>query len=151
MMILGEWGWWIAAGLLLIAELVLPGVFLVWFGIAAAAVAILHHFVPMHLAVELVIFGAFAVAFALAGRVWLKRRVVDEVPVLNQRQLAHVGRRYKLHEPIRDELGAIIIDDTRWEIVGPDLDAGAWVEVTGADGARLVVKPSEAGFPLSRE
>ena len=151
MMILGEWGWWIAAGLLLIAELVLPGVLLVWVGIAAAAVAILHHFVPMHLAVELVIFGAFAVAFALAGRVWLKRRVVDEVPVLNQRQLAHVGRRYKLHEPIRDGLGAIIIDDTRWEIVGPDLDAGAWVEVTGADGARLVVKPSEAGFPLSRE
>jgi membrane protein implicated in regulation of membrane protease activity len=62
-----------------------------------------------------------------------------------------VGRRYKLREPIRDGRGAIIIDDTRWEIKGPDLDAGAWVEVTGADGARLMVKPAEAGFPLSGE
>lgn len=151
MMMLGDWGWWIAAGLLLIAELVLPGVFFVWFGIAAVAVAILHFFVPLPLAAELVIFGTLAVAFALAGRKWLKSRVAEDAPVLNQRQLAHVGRRYKLREPIRDGLGSIIIDDTRWEIEGPDLDAGAWVEVTGADGARLVVKPSEAGFPLSRE
>lgn len=143
MMMLGDWGWWIAACVLLIGELLLPGVFLVWFGLAAVVLGVLHHFAPLPVAAELAIFGALAVGFAVAGRAWLKRRETDAGPVLNQRQLAHVGRRYKLREPIRDGLGSIIIDDTRWEIEGPDLDAGAWVEVTGADGARLVVKQVE--------
>jgi membrane protein implicated in regulation of membrane protease activity len=34
------WTWWIVAAGLLIAELVLPGVFLVWLGIAAAMVGL---------------------------------------------------------------------------------------------------------------
>ncbi len=33
---LGHWAWWVAAGVLLIIELVAPGVFFIWLGIAAA-------------------------------------------------------------------------------------------------------------------
>ncbi len=72
---------------------------------------------------------------------WSKRTGAD-VPVLNARQLTHVGKRYRLTTPIADGRGFISVHDTRWEVEGPDLAAGEWVEVTGADGNRLIVKPS---------
>lgn len=139
--ILGPWGWWIIAGSLLLLELVVPGVFFVWFALAAMVLGLVHLFLPLSLMTELILFGFLAVAFAIAGRMWLSRKTADdERPHLNERQLAHVGRRFRLKEAIRDGRGHLIIDDTRWDITGPDLDAGQWVEITGADGLRLMVK-----------
>ena len=34
--VLGQWLWWIVAGVLLILELTAPGVFFIWLAIAAA-------------------------------------------------------------------------------------------------------------------
>ncbi len=41
---LGGWTWWIIAGLLLLVELVLPGVFFIWLALAGAVIGVLDIF-----------------------------------------------------------------------------------------------------------
>ncbi|MBM3542851.1 MAG: NfeD family protein, partial [Alphaproteobacteria bacterium] len=61
-------GWWgLAAVVLLGLELFMPGVFLIWVGIAAGVMAILLLAVDLALAWQLVLFAAFAVASVLLG------------------------------------------------------------------------------------
>ena len=37
-------------------------------------------------------------------------------------------------------IGQIRIDDTMWDVIGPDLKKGEWVEVKGVNGLRLEVE-----------
>jgi membrane protein implicated in regulation of membrane protease activity len=46
-----------------------------------------------------------------------------------------------LVEPIVNGRGRVRLDDASWTVTGPDLPAGAAVEVTGADGVVLEVRP----------
>jgi membrane protein implicated in regulation of membrane protease activity len=136
------WTWWIVAAGLLIAELIFPGVFLVWLGIAAALVGAINFFVPIAWQLEILVFGALSVAIILIANPWLKRRqaVQSDRPNLNQRMLDYVGKKFVLEEPIRNGRGQLKIEDTYWELIGPELPKGARVLVTGVEGSRLTVK-----------
>jgi membrane protein implicated in regulation of membrane protease activity len=136
------WTWWIVATGLLIAELILPGVFLVWLGIAAALVGAINFFVPITWQFEILIFGALSVAIILIANPWLKRRqeMQSDRPNLNRRMLDYVGKKFILEEPIRNGRGKLKIEDTYWELIGPELPKGAWVLVTGVEGSRLTVE-----------
>jgi NfeD-like C-terminal, partner-binding len=46
-----------------------------------------------------------------------------------------------LVEPIVNGRGRIRLGDASWTVTGPDLSAGATVEITGADGVVLQVRP----------
>ena len=55
---LGLWVWWIIAGLPLIVELLLAGIFFVWLGIAAAIMGLIDIFAPpLDWQVEIAIFA----------------------------------------------------------------------------------------------
>jgi membrane protein implicated in regulation of membrane protease activity len=138
------WTWWIVAAVLLIAELVLPGVFLMWLGIAAAAVGLINFFVPMAWQFEILLFGVLSVLIIAVANPWLKRRQAAESdqPNLNRRMFDYVGRRFVLEEPIRQGRGKLRIEDTYWEVIGPELPKGAWVKVTGVEGSKLIVEQS---------
>lgn len=138
---LGSWVWWVIAGLLLILELMAPGVFFIWLAIAAALTGVADVLLHLSWQGEALLFAAAALASVLLGREVLKRRGASgsDQPFLNQRQRGYVGRRFTLKEAIRDGRGKLIIDDTVWEVTGPDAPAGAHVKVTGTDGMRLVV------------
>ncbi len=64
----------------------------------------------------------------------------EDSPFLNRRQLGYVGHSFTLKEPIVDGRGRLSIEDTLWDIEGPDLPAGTRVTVTAADGPRLKVQ-----------
>jgi membrane protein implicated in regulation of membrane protease activity len=138
------WTWWIVAAVLLIAELVLPGVFLMWLGIAAAAVGLINFLVPMAWQFEILLFGVLSVLIIAVANPWLKRRQAAESdqPNLNRRMFDYVGRRFVLEEPIRQGRGKLRIEDTYWEVIGPELPKGAWVKVTGVEGSKLIVEQS---------
>ena len=55
-------------------------------------------------------------------------------PYLNRRQMGYVGRSFTLKEPIVDGRGKLTIEDTVWEIEGPDLAPGTRVKVTAGRG-----------------
>ena len=140
--LLGDWFWWVMAGVLLLLELMAPGMFFIWFALAAGAVGIIDLIFSFSWQVEIVLFAALSMASAFIGRRLVVRHDVKDVhrPNLNQRQYDFIGRSYVLKEPIREGRGKLSIDSTLWDITGPDTPKGATVTVTGVDGLRLVVK-----------
>ncbi len=145
---LGPWVWWILGLVLLAAELALPGVFLVWIGIAALATGILSlalweaSYWTWQL--QVLVFAALAILATFLGRRYLAgtdNNASDE-PLLNQRTASLVGRTATLQEPIVNGRGRIRLDDTFWSVKGPDLPVGATVEVVEAGtGAPLSIRP----------
>lgn len=143
---LGPWSWWVAGFVLLAAEMVVPGFFLVWIGLAALAVGALSLlFWDNALWVwelQAILFAALAVAVTLVGRRLTLRNDRTDEPFLNQRGASLVGRTATLAEPIREGRGRIRLDDTFWQVMGPDLPAGTQVRVIGSNGRDLTVEPT---------
>jgi inner membrane protein len=141
MAVLGQWLWFVVAGVLLVLELSAPGVFFIWLAIAAAATGLLDIVFDFGWQGELLWFAALSLVSILAGRPLLKRRHVldSDRPNLNQRMFDYVGKSYVLKEAIVNGRGKVRIDDTLWDVLGPDLPAGSQVLVTGVDGLRLTV------------
>ena len=142
---LGVWNWFIAAGVLLILEILLPGTFMLWFGVAALLVGLISLVVDWSWHFQLVAFVGFAIA-----SIPLWRRLVAKVdgptdqPFLNRRADALVGRLFTLEKPIVGGVGAISVDDTVWRVRGDDTPAGSRVMVTRVDGATVFVERQEA-------
>lgn len=139
---LGAWNWLILAVLFFALELAAPGIFLVWFGIAAGVVGTLALFLDISWQWQFVLFAVLAVVAVILARRYL--RVDDastERPLLNRRAQQHVGRSYVVAEAIANGRGKVRIGDTLWSAEGPDAAEGARVKVTAADGATLIVEP----------
>src|SRR5690606_37130642 len=64
----GPWNWWIAGLVLLGLEVVAPGTFLLWFGLAAILVGTAALLFDLTWQVQLILFLALAVALVLVGR-----------------------------------------------------------------------------------
>ncbi|MBW9065191.1 NfeD family protein [Rhizobium herbae] len=141
---LGPWGWWALGLVLLAAEVVAPGMFLVWIGIAAiltGAVSLLLWEASFWVwQVQLVFFALLAVLAVFVGRRLIARSDASDEPLLNQRGARLIGRTAVLEKPITEGRGRIRLDDTTWTVSGPDLPAGARVKVTGSSGGRLTVE-----------
>lgn len=136
---------WGVAGLLLLAsELVLPGVFLMWVGLAALGVAAVAVVFEPSLQSQILIFAALAVAFSLSGwRLYYARRNRPGAPEpagVNDTFALMVGRTGVLVEPILAGQGKARFGDSVWLVEGADLAAGANVRVVGQDGVLLRVE-----------
>lgn len=141
----GPWSWWVLGLILLAAELLLPGVFLVWIGLAAIAIGLVSlglwqsAYWPWE--VQLIAFALLSMVFVIAGRRFYAGPAgASDEPLLNQRGASLVGRIATLGEPVRDGRGRLKIDDTFWPVKGADMPAGTRVRVTAADGATLSVE-----------
>lgn len=142
---LGPWSWWLLGLLLLAAELLLPGVFLVWIGIGAIATGVLSLLLWESALwgwqIQFLVFAALAVLATLLGRRFLSRAdMVTDEPLLNQRGASLVGRTATLQEPIAEGRGRIRLDDTYWPVLGPDLAVGTQVRVVSWNGRDLRVE-----------
>ncbi len=137
---LGTWNWLIFGFILMALEVIAPGVFLFWLGLAALLVGLVSFVVHLAWQMQLVLFAVFAAA---AVPVW--RRLArtsssaSESPFLNQRSQALLGREFTLEKPIIDGSGTMRIGDTVWRVAGPDTPAGTRVKVVRVDGANLTV------------
>ncbi len=136
----GPWGWFVLGGVLLVAEIVLPGAFLLWLGLAALVTGALAFLVLAGWQVQVLAFAALAVAAILIGRrITPAPGAASDRPFLNRRAESHVGRVFILETPIVEGSGRVRIDDSVWRIEGPDLPTGAKVIVLKVDGTVLVV------------
>lgn len=142
MMAIGAWHWLALALLLMGAELLVPGVFLLWLGIAAVPVGLLLLLAPdIGLTAQLLLFGVLALAVIAAVRRWSRRAEEPALhPTLNRRGQSYVGRSFVLEEPIVNGQGRLRVDDGVWRVQGADQPAGVQVTVTGANGTVLTVK-----------
>ena len=134
--------WAIAALGLMAAELLLPEIFLLWLGIAAAAmffvVWAVPELAPVWQAVGFVLFSFLSVgAYVKFIR---NKRVETSQPLLNKRGEQMVGRVLPLHEPIVNGHGRVKLGDALWTVEGPDLPAGHSVRIVGVDSMTLKVE-----------
>lgn len=141
---LGPWSWWILGLVFLGLEIVIPGVFLLWIGLAAIVVGAVS--IPLwgtafwSWQLQLLIFAVLAVALAVIGRRMTGSSAESDQPMLNRRVEGLVGRTATLEEPIADGKGRIRLDDTIWIVQGPDMPAGAKVRITTAKAGGLTVE-----------
>lgn len=140
---LNYWTWGIGALLLLIAEMLLPGFYLLWLGIAAALVALLVFLWPgMPFDAQLLVFAVASLGTIWGWRAWRDRNPeVSDQPFLNERGQHYVGQVYTLDTAIVNGSGKIRIGDTMWKVSGADLPAGSAVRVVGVDGIVMRVEP----------
>lgn len=136
--------WWILAVLLIAGEMLLPGYFLLWIGLAAAAMGALLWLVPsLSVLAQALLFGVLAFAACLAYarllRPKLERRTAG-AERLNRRGEQMIGQRYELIEPIVNGRGKARVGDGQWLVSGPDLPLGSTVEVIAVDGSTLQVR-----------
>ena len=138
---LGTWNWLIFGVILMALELIVPGVFLFWLGLAALLVGLSSFAINPSWQVQILMFAIFAAAAVpLWRRVARSNTAVSKSnPFLNKRADALVGRVFTLEKPIIDGSGTVRIDDTIWRVAGPDAPAGSRVKVVHADGASLTV------------
>src|ERR1700744_3879793 len=141
---LGTWNWLIFGLVLMALELLAPGVFLFWLGLAALLVGLLSFAFHPSWQVQILMFAVFAAAAVPVWRRLARSHATGSVnsPFLNKRADALVGRVFTLEKPIVDGAGTVRIDDTVWRVAGPATPVGSRGNIAHADGARLTVAAS---------
>ena len=136
-----HWIWLIAAAVLGIAEMVIPGVFLIWLAAAAALTAVVTLALGIDPVFQIALFGLFTIGSLYAGRRWYTTHP-DETsdPLLNDRAARLVGENVLVISAIEHGRGRVAVGDSAWPARGPDAPVGARVRVVGAEGTCLRVE-----------
>ncbi|RJG44034.1 MULTISPECIES: NfeD family protein [unclassified Mesorhizobium] len=142
---LGPWNWMVLGFALLALEIVVPGVFLLWIGIAAlivGAISLLIWDAGIWVwQAQVIVFLLLSLVSAYLGnRIMSGRNSQSDQPLLNRRSEQMIGRTATLTEPITEGRGRIQLGDTMWRVSGPDLPVGARVRVTAVEDSELVVE-----------
>lgn len=137
-----DWIIWIVTGLLLIiAEILAPGVFLMWLGLAAVGTGLVVLGLDIGFGLSVVVFGVLA-AVSLAAGLRLRRPVTR----LNTQTAGLAGRR-AMALSFDGREGRVRVGDSDWAARVPSgvaaPAAGAWLLVEGVDGTVLIVRPEE--------
>lgn len=137
-----HWLWLLAAAVLGILEILVPGIFLVWMALAAGITGLIVALAPdLPHAWQLGIFAVLAFISVYAGRrVYAKNPVASEDPALNARASRLIGQVVTVETAIENGKGRVNVGDGVWNARGPDAPGGARVRVTGADGTCLTVE-----------
>lgn len=144
---LGPWVWFILGLVLLLGEIFLPGVFLIWFGIAALIIGTLTLAPFTDVAwwpwqAQIVAFGVLSLIFVLVGRkIFPTERANDKASRINDPLGRYLGREAVLLDAIDNGVGRVKLGDTTWRVQGQDLPQGAKVRVVGAKDGILQVEP----------
>ncbi|TXR46932.1 NfeD family protein [Phyllobacterium endophyticum] len=142
---LGPWNWIVLGLILMIFEVAAPGIFFLWFGIAALIVgslAILFGEASwMNWQIQVILFLVLSVIAVFIGRRLIGATDVEsDEPLLNRRGEQLIGQVVTLEEATINGRGRARIGDSLWRVTGPDLAAGTRVRITGIDRGTLVVE-----------
>ncbi|MBS0548322.1 MAG: NfeD family protein [Proteobacteria bacterium] len=138
------WYWWALAGVLLVCEMMLPGVVFLFLAVGAAVAGLFLLVVSdLSLEMQLAVFAVFSVAAAVGLRPILRKlQHRSDDPNLNERGNALIGKVLVLDQPILRGRGRVTMGDGSWTVTGPDMVAGAKVRVAAVDGTELRVEPA---------
>jgi membrane protein implicated in regulation of membrane protease activity len=146
-----HWWWLMAAAVLGILEIFLPGIFLIWMAAAAALTGIVAAVLPIALPFQIALFVLLAMAAVLGGRRHYERHPVPSSdPLLNDRTARLIGQNVLVVTAIENGEGRVKVGDSVWAARGPNAPAGTRMVVTGADGTCLsVALAAPAELPAS--
>jgi len=140
--------WWALALILIAGEVLIPGYFLLWIGIGAAAMGVITLVLPT-LGVLPQAIGFAVLAFISCILYWrfvrprVERGAAPGSVLLNRRGARMIGQRYVLETAIVNGRGKARVGDGQWLVEGPDLPSGTTVEVIGVEGTALKVRAAD--------
>ena len=122
----GQWLWFILAAILVIAEVIVPGIFLVFIAIAAATTGFATLIVDFSVPAQLIFFAISSLAAVYAGRHWYARQDIESSdPLLNNRSARMVGQTVTVVEALSANAGRVRVGDGEWPARGPNMKPGA--------------------------
>ena len=135
------WSWLTFGVVLIILELlVIPGTYVLWFGLGAIATGILSKFVYLSVEGHIGFFTLFsAISFACGIFIVGKDKKTERVDNIGARK--YIGQSFKVVEPIVDGIGKIGVGDTVWLAKSnKDIAKGTMVKVVDVKGTVLIVE-----------
>jgi membrane protein implicated in regulation of membrane protease activity len=137
------WLWLIGGVVLLIAEVIAPGFFLMFIGGAAIATGLISAIVPLGLPLQLALFAILAVASARIGgrRAYARRYDYSPDPYLNDRGGRLLGKVVVVVEAVDSHGGRVRVGDSQWSARGGPAAIGDRVRVVDIEGNCLKVEP----------
>ena len=136
------WLWAIGGLILLIAEIIAPGFFLVFLGVAAIATGLFTLLFDLGLGPQLALFVVYTALAVMIGKRWYGEPDADDQLIkLNEPARRLVGKTVTVVEAVDDHGGRVRVGDGEWSARGGPAAAGERVKVTGVDGNCLTVEP----------
>ena len=142
-----HWFWLGLAIFLGILDIILgTSFFLIWLGLVSLIVGMLVWMIPsIGLAFEFLLFAMGSLASTLLWRRFIQHNPTHtDRPHLNRRSEQYIGRTFTLIEHMENGRGKIRVEDSTWQVEGPDLPAGTKVRVVAAHGVILKVVPTQS-------
>lgn len=134
------WQWLIAGLIIILLELILPGVYLLWLGVASLCVALTCSFLDISLMTQFLVFAGSSFILVTIAYIYFKKRPISsENAYLNERMSSYIGREVELLTAIKNGTGRICVDDTFWVVEGAELPQGTLCTITGIRGMRFQV------------
>ncbi|MBV9249193.1 MAG: NfeD family protein [Acetobacteraceae bacterium] len=135
-----DWILWVASGLiLLLIEILAPGFFMMWVGLAACGTGLIALTLPIGFDLQVVAFAVLAVVSLLIG---LRLR---KLPARLNTQTAGLAGRTAVALQFHGREGRVRLGDSDWaaRVPGdvPEPVSGTRLRVEGVDGTVLIVRP----------
>jgi membrane protein implicated in regulation of membrane protease activity len=135
------WLWLIGGVVLLIAEIIAPGFFLVFIGAAAVATGLFTVLFGLGAVPQLALFALYALLAVMVGRRFYANRSSGSAdPLLNDRAGRLVGKVVTVVTAVDEHGGRVRVADGEWSARGGPAEAGTRVRITGIDGNCLTVE-----------
>ncbi len=141
----GMWSWMSLGVILMILELLIPGTFLIWFGLGAILTGLtVLMFSGLSVSAQLLIFvimSLICVAFGIF--VYAKIFGPNKENDANKKTGAnrYIGSRFTVVEPIKNGRGKITVGDSVWiALSDKDFKKGDEITVIGVKGTQLIVE-----------
>ena len=136
------WLWLIGGVVLLIAEVIAPGFFLMFIGAAAIATGLATLLLPVGVAVQLGLFAILALLIVRVGgrRAYASRYEYSTDPLLNDRVGRMLGRVVVVVEAVDAKGGRVRVGDGEWSARGGPAAVGERVRIVDIEGNCLKVE-----------
>jgi membrane protein implicated in regulation of membrane protease activity len=142
------WLWAIAGVLLLIAEVIAPGFFLVFIGAAAIATGLFTVLFDLGLAPQIGLFIIYAAVFVMVFKRWYGQADGPSAdPLLNDRAARLIGRSLTVVEAVDEHSGRVRVGDSEWSARGGPAAPGDRVRVVSVEGNCLIVERGATLLP----
>ena len=138
-----DWLWLIGGVVLLIAELIAPGFFLIFIGAAAIVTGVATLLIGLPLALQMAVFAILAFLSVRVGgrRAYASRYDYSADPLLNDRAGRLLGKVVVVVQPVDAHGGRVRVGDSEWSARGGPAVAGDRVRIVDIDGNCLKVEP----------
>ena len=142
------WLWAIGGVVLLIAELLAPGFFLLFIGAAAVATGAFTLLFDLGLAPQLVLFALYAALAVMLGKRFYAQPDTPDQQLLNDPSRRMIGKSLLVVDPVDEHGGRVRVGDGEWSARGGPAAVGERVTVTGIEGNCLTDEPSRILPPV---